>query len=52
MSNDMSYKFRKEETAKNGSCYLKGFGRREKPFMTPYEYGSAKNTYKKRGAKR
>lgn len=53
MSNDMTYKFRKEETNKNGSLYFKkGFGRRENPTMTPYEYGSVKNKSKKRGVKR
>lgn len=50
MSNDMTYKYRKEETQKNGSCYLKkGFGKREKPFMTPYEYGTTKNKSKEKG---
>ena len=43
MSNDISYKFKKEEVKKNGSYYLKkGPGKREKPFITPYEYGSIK----------
>lgn len=53
MSNDLTYKFRKEEIQKNGTAYYKkGFGRREKVFMTPYEYGSIKNESKKRGAKK
>lgn len=49
MSNDLSYKFRKEETSKNGSYYLKkGFGKHEKPLITPYEYGSIKSKRGKR----
>lgn len=32
--------------------FKKGMGRREKPLMTPYEYGSARNAYKKRGEKK
>ena len=49
MSNDISYKFKKEEAKKNGSYYLKkGFGKRREPFITPYEYGSIKNRNKKR----
>ena len=48
MSNDMSYKFKKEEVKKDGSYYLKkGLGKREKPFITPYEYGSIKNRNKR-----
>lgn len=50
MSDNLTYKFKKEETNKNGSCYLKrGLGKRENPNMTPYEYGSIKS--KKRGKK-
>ena len=48
MSNDISYKFKKEEVKKNGSYYLKkGFGKGREPFITPYEYGSIKNRNKK-----
>ena len=48
MSNDISYKFKKEEVKKNGSYYLKkGFGKGREPFITPYEYGSIKNRDKK-----
>ena len=43
MSNDLTYKYRKDETTKYGSYYFKkGFGRYEKPILTPYEYGSIK----------
>ena len=48
MSNDISYKFKKEEVKKNGShCLKRGPGKREKPFITPYEYGSIKNRNKR-----
>lgn len=53
VSNDLTYKYRKEEIQKNGSCYLKtGLGKHEKPFMSPYEYGSLKNESKKRGRRK
>lgn len=53
MSNDLTYSFRKEEIQKNGIAYYKKrLGRREKVFMTPYEYGSIKNEFKKRGVKK
>ena len=43
MSNDLTYKYKKDETTKYGSYYLKkGFGKYEKPILTPYEYGSIK----------
>lgn len=43
MSNDLTYKYRKDEINKYGSYYFKkGFGRYEKPILTPYEYGSIK----------
>ena len=49
MSNDLTYKYRKEEINKNGSYYMKkGIGRNEKPFMTPYEYGCIKSRKKRR----
>lgn len=40
MSNDMSYHYRKEESKKNGSYYMKHGGKREKPQISPYEYGA------------
>lgn len=50
MSKDLSYLYKKEEANKNGSYYFKtGYGKHEKPFMTPYVYGSIKE---KRGKKR
>ena len=43
MSNDLTYKYKKYEINKYGSYYFKkGFGRYEKPILTPYEYGSIK----------
>ena len=43
MSNDLTYKYRKDEINKYGSYYFKkGFGMYEKPILTPYEYGSIK----------
>lgn len=43
MSNDLTYKYRKDEITKYGSFYFKkGFGRYERPILTPYEYGSIK----------
>lgn len=49
MSNDLSYKYKKEEANKNGSYYFKhGFGKNEKPFITPYEYGCLKNSLHRR----
>lgn len=51
MSNDLTYKYRKEESNKNGSIYFKsGNGKRQKPFMSPYEYGCIKSK-RKRGGK-
>lgn len=51
MSDNLAYKYRKEEINKNGSVYLKkGWGKRKKPFMTPYEYGCIKS--KRKGGKR
>ena len=44
MGNDVSYKFKKEESNKYGSAYYKkGYGKKEAPYMTPYEYGGAKS---------
>lgn len=49
MSNDLSFKFKKQEIKRNGSYYYShGYGKREKPFMTPSDYGCIKSKEKRK----
>ena len=50
MSNDLTYRYQKEEINKNGSYYMKkGFRKHEKPFISLYEYGCLKSRRKNKG---
>ena len=50
MSNDLTYRYQKEEINKNGSYYMKkGFGKHEKPVISPYEYGCLKSRRRNKG---
>lgn len=45
---DLSHDFKKQESKQNGSSYYKkGLGKKEKPQMTPYEFGTLLSKKKK-----
>ena len=50
MSNDLTYRYQKEEINKNGSYYMKkDFGKHEKPVILPYEYDCLKSRRRNKG---